>query len=194
MLPTELRQIFNSANFYAGAALRDIFDPEKMRVLRAIHPHTRLSWRALSCLYASACSLERERVPGDVVTCGESIGPAAALISSVLENNRARRFWLFESSSNSSDLFRSLYLNPRGKSFLRGSLLPAKREEIGAVALLYLHGAAPTLRELYDQVVSGGFIFMDSCDRATLDSVLASRGARAEVKTADGGLVFIRKY
>ena len=119
MFPTELKQMFDSANFYAAAPFRDIFDVEKARVLRSIHPHTSLSWRALSAIYDAACTIERERIPGDLAAGGASAGGAAALAASVFETNRARQTWVFGTQRPVEDLFRRLYLNPRGKNFVK---------------------------------------------------------------------------
>jgi hypothetical protein len=199
MLPTELNQFarfYQSANFYANAPLRDIFDVEKARTLRAVHPYTRLAWGALSSLYDSARTLERERIPGAVVACGAGIAGSSALLSSVAEANRGRDLWFFdpslESSEEGENLFRKLYLNPRRKHF--EPALPREQDGIGAIALLHLARAQSCLETLYDQVSSGGYIFVDGYDRKKLSDFLGARGARANMHKLDGGLSFFRKY
>ena len=69
-----------------------------------------------------------------------------------------------------------------------------KKDDFGAVALLYLDGAQSALPQVYDQVVSGGFIFVDDFHRLSLDEFLAARGARADLRKIDGGFACFRKY
>lgn len=191
MLPTELKQFLNPVNIFAGAPLRDLLDPDKASLLRAIRPHANLSWRALSGLYDAACAIERERVSGDIVACGDSTGAAAALVSSVVENGRERRVWVFETAADSAGLFHRLFLNPRNKMFARGLSPVQKKQEIGAIALLVL-GSREPLEDLFDQVVSGGWVAIEAADRSRVEEFLAARGARTSLMPAEG-LVLFRK-
>jgi O-methyltransferase len=229
-----ITDLYRSANFFASAPIRDIFDIEKARVIRTARPYTMLSWRELSSLYDAAYCLEHERIPGNIVECGVCNGGSSGVLATVVEPSRAREVWMFDSweglpEPTESDVsclgekgekgiclgseqkvrelfFRKLHLSARGKHFVKGwfqDSIPGKKTEIGKIALLHLDGdwyesVKYCLDELYDQVVPGGFVFIDDYGywegaRKAVDEFLASRNIDATFQKVDTTAAYFRK-
>jgi len=103
-------------------------------------------------------------------------------------------------------LFQKLHLAEQRKHFEKGwfqNTVPGKKKTIGDIALLHLDGdwyesVKFGLDELYDQVVPGGFVFIDDYGywqgaRKAVDEFLVARDIQVNFHKVDTTAVFFRK-
>ncbi len=162
--------LYRSMNFFTSAPMKDFFDAEKSRIIRAARPYTMLTWRELSALYDAAATIERENIPGAIAEFGVCNGGSTGVMSAVVEASN-REIWMFDSweglpEPTSEDvtclgekgekgiclgsqervqdlLFNKLGLARARKHFVKGwfdATVPARGSQIGQIALLHLDG------------------------------------------------------
>lgn len=78
--------------------LRDLFVPEKLKLIRTVWPNTMVGYPRLSNVYDIALKLEKDRLPGAFVECGVWKGGCAGIMAKIAESfGSTRKLWLFDS-------------------------------------------------------------------------------------------------
>lgn len=172
---------------------------------------------------AGLWELVRTAPPGAVVECGVWRGGSAAMIARA---DPERVLWLFDSweglpepgpldvatdgrrvlggenlasAADVQEAFRGLSVQPHLVAGWFEDTLPARKHEIGPIAVLHLDGdwydsIKVCLRELHDQVVAGGIVAVDDyrgwqgC-RAAVDEFLTGRDVE-RFDLADGAIAW----
>lgn len=164
---TRRRRLVNALSWSLSIPLRDRLDRPRMRLFRAVRPHTMVSYRRLANAWELCRRAEEEGRAGAFVECGVWRGGTAAVMASAARGER--KTWLFDSfeglpaptAADGPDavrwagkcvapveeverlLFTTLGLD-RSRVIVRKGwfheTLPAARPEIGPIAVLRLDG------------------------------------------------------
>lgn len=181
--------------------LKDLFQPEKTGLLKAVAPYTKAGYPRLSNVYQLAVALEEANLSGAFVECGTWKGGCAAIMGAVSDRYGKKRVtWYLDSFEGMPDpteadgsgteeiegdvlrasvgdveeiIFKTLRLSPEYNRIVKGwfqETLPRVKGEIGPIALLRLdadwyEATLYCLRELYGQVLPGGYIIFDDFAR-----------------------------
>lgn len=181
--------------------LKDLFNPEKIGLLKVVAPYSKAGYPRLSNVYQLSVALEEAKLPGAFVECGTWKGGCAAIMGAIADRYGGKRMtWYLDSFEGMPDpteadgsgtdeiegdvlkasvsdveeiIFKTLHLSPEYNRIVKGwfqETLPRVKGDIGPIALLRLdadwyEGTLYCLRELYDQVLPGGYIIFDDFAR-----------------------------